>query len=155
MRLTFSSKLDWGSYIIPIAETATKKIGVLIHSMKFLSAETALYLYKSTIHPCMEYQWCNLILVWWFWATKVCLRASKISKMSVWSPNWTSNILKDRFWKLFLILFDKMVSILINTIQHEQYFFLFYTILCSSLMSYHQANNKCNNSNNNSKRKVL
>ena len=27
--LTFSSKLDWDSYIIPIAKTASKKIGVL------------------------------------------------------------------------------------------------------------------------------
>ena len=53
--LTFSSKLDWGSYIISIAKTASKKIGVLIRSMKFLSPEVALYLYKSTIHPCMEY----------------------------------------------------------------------------------------------------
>ena len=34
--LTFSSKLDWGSYIISIAKTAFKKIGALIHSMKFL-----------------------------------------------------------------------------------------------------------------------
>ena len=38
-----------------IAKTAPKKIGALISSMKFLSAEVALYLYKSTIHPCMEY----------------------------------------------------------------------------------------------------
>ena len=53
--LTFSSKLDWGSYIISIAKTAFKKNGVLIHSMKFLSPEVALYLYKSTICPCMEY----------------------------------------------------------------------------------------------------
>ena len=54
--LTFSSKLDWGSYIISTAKTASKKIGALIHSMKFLSPpEVALYLYKSTIHPCMEY----------------------------------------------------------------------------------------------------
>ena len=52
--LTFSSKLDWGSYI-SIANTASKKIGALICSMKFLSPEVALYLYKSTIHPCMEY----------------------------------------------------------------------------------------------------
>ena len=28
--LTFSSKLDWGSYIISIAKTASKKIGALI-----------------------------------------------------------------------------------------------------------------------------
>ena len=53
--LTFSSKLDWGSYIISIAKIASKKIGALIRSMKFLSPEVALYLYKSTIHPCMEY----------------------------------------------------------------------------------------------------
>ena len=58
--LTFSSKLDWGSYIISIAKTASKKIGALIRSMKFLSPEVALYLYKSTIRPCMEY----CCLVW-------------------------------------------------------------------------------------------
>ena len=55
MRLTFPSKLDWGSYIISITKTASKKIGALIRSMKFLSPEVALYLYKSTIRPCMEY----------------------------------------------------------------------------------------------------
>ena len=52
--LTFSSKLDWGSYIISIAKTASKKIGALIRSVKFLSPKVALYLYKSTIRPCME-----------------------------------------------------------------------------------------------------
>ena len=31
------------------------KIGALICSMKFLSPEVVLYLYKSTIRPCMEY----------------------------------------------------------------------------------------------------
>ena len=51
--LTFSSKLDWGSYIISIAKSASKKIGALIPSMKFLSPEVALYLYKFTIRPCM------------------------------------------------------------------------------------------------------
>ena len=30
-------------------------MGALIHSMKFLSSEVALYLYKSTIRPCIEY----------------------------------------------------------------------------------------------------
>ena len=50
--LTFSSKLDWGFYIISFASL---KIGALIFSMKFLSPEVAQYLYKSTIHPCMKY----------------------------------------------------------------------------------------------------
>ena len=53
--LTFYSKLNWGSYTISIAKTASKKIGALIRSMKFLSPEVALYLYKSTIRPCVEY----------------------------------------------------------------------------------------------------
>ena len=56
LELNFSSKLDWGSYIGPIAKTASNKIGTLIRSMKFLYCEVALYLYKSTIRPCMEYR---------------------------------------------------------------------------------------------------
>ena len=42
--LTFSSKWDWGSYIISIAKTTFKKIGALIPSMKFLSPEVGLSL---------------------------------------------------------------------------------------------------------------
>ena len=53
--LTFPSKLDWSSYIISIAKTSSKKTGALIRAMKFFSPEAALYLYKSTIHPFMEY----------------------------------------------------------------------------------------------------
>ena len=49
--LTFSSKLGWGSYIISIAKIASKKIGALILSMKFLFSEVVLCLYKSTIQP--------------------------------------------------------------------------------------------------------
>ena len=48
-----SSKLD--SCITSIAKTASKKTGALICSMKFLSSEVVLYLYKSTLWPCMEY----------------------------------------------------------------------------------------------------
>ena len=55
--LIFFSELDWVFYIITIAKTASKKIGALICSMKFLSLEVVLYLYKSTIWPCME-GWC-------------------------------------------------------------------------------------------------
>ena len=53
--LTFFSKLDWGSYAISIAKTASKKIGAFIRSVKCLSLDAALYLYKYTIQPCMEY----------------------------------------------------------------------------------------------------
>ena len=53
--LTFSSKLDWGSYIIFIAKTVSKKTGALIRPRKFLSPDVALYLYKFTKRPCMEY----------------------------------------------------------------------------------------------------
>ena len=53
--LNFSSKLDWGSYIISIAKTASKKIGTLIRSMKLLSPDVVLYLFKPTIRRCTEY----------------------------------------------------------------------------------------------------
>ena len=52
--LSFSSKLDWGPYIVSIAKTASKKTGALIRFMKFLSSEVALYFCKSTIRPCFE-----------------------------------------------------------------------------------------------------
>ena len=42
MGLTFISKLDWGSYIISIAKTVSKRIGALIRSMKFLFPEVTL-----------------------------------------------------------------------------------------------------------------
>ena len=38
-----------------MGKTASKKIEALIHSMKFHSPEVTLYLYKSTIQPCIEY----------------------------------------------------------------------------------------------------
>ena len=53
--LTLSSYLDWGSYTISHAKTASRKTEVFIRSIKFLSSELALYLYKSTIRPYMEY----------------------------------------------------------------------------------------------------
>ena len=59
--LIFSSKLGWGSYIISIVKTASKNIGALIRSMKFLFPDVALYLYKSTICPWIEY--CCHVLV--------------------------------------------------------------------------------------------
>ena len=59
--LTFSSELDWGSYINSIAKSAFIKIDTLICSMKFLSPEVVLYLSKCTIRPCMEY--CCHVLV--------------------------------------------------------------------------------------------
>ena len=51
--LTFSSKLDWGSYIVSIAKTTSKKIGALIHSCFFLLRMFCIY--KSIIQPCIEY----------------------------------------------------------------------------------------------------
>ena len=59
--MTFTLKLDWSSYIISIAKSASKKIGALIHSLKFLSSEVASYVNKSIIWPCSEYS-CH------FWA---------------------------------------------------------------------------------------
>ena len=60
LELSFTSKLDCGSYIISIAKPVSKKIKTLIRSMKFLSPEVALYLCNSTIPPSKGY----CCLVW-------------------------------------------------------------------------------------------
>ena len=56
LRLSFSSKLDYGCYIISTAKAAFKKIETLIGSTEFFSPEVVLCLYKSTKQPCMEYR---------------------------------------------------------------------------------------------------
>ena len=56
--MSFSSQSDWGSNLISIAKIASKTIGALIRSMKFLSPEVGLHLFKSIIPPCIEY-WCR------------------------------------------------------------------------------------------------
>ena len=60
--LTFSSKLDWSSYIISIAKTASKKIRALIRSMKFLSPEVALYL-SINLPYAYAWSWCPQLLL--------------------------------------------------------------------------------------------
>ena len=106
--LTFSSKLDWGSYIIFISKTASKKIGTLIRSIKFLSPEVALYLNKSTIQPCMEYC-CHI----WVGAPKCYLELSdKLQKhiQDYWSftcfLSWTlGSLLKcSQSWSFIRVL---------------------------------------------------
>ena len=54
--LTFSTKLNWGFCIISINKTASKKIWALI------CAKVALYLYKFTIRPWMEY-FCHVLFL--------------------------------------------------------------------------------------------
>ena len=66
-RVDFSSKLDWGSYIISIAKTVSKKIGALLRSMKFLSPEVTLFLYKLPYYNAwntvvMPGGWCSYLL---------------------------------------------------------------------------------------------
>ena len=58
LQVTFSSKLDWGTYIISIAKSFSKNIGVLTHSMKFLLLEVAPYLFlkKLGFTPCKAKQ---------------------------------------------------------------------------------------------------
>ena len=52
--------LDWSSYIVSIPKSASKKIGTSIRSMKFLSPEVVLYLYKSTIRPALQGYCCHV-----------------------------------------------------------------------------------------------
>ena len=54
----FLFKLVWGSCIASNVKAASKKLGFMIRSLKFLSPAVAHYLYKSTVEPCIEYCYC-------------------------------------------------------------------------------------------------
>ena len=60
--LTFSSKLDRGSYITSIPKTASIKIGAMIYSMKFLSPEKSTIMVMHGILLCLG--WCPLVAPW-------------------------------------------------------------------------------------------
>ena len=53
--LTISKDLNWNHYIKSIAMSASKKVGSLYRAKNFLSQKSLLYLYKSSIRPCIEY----------------------------------------------------------------------------------------------------
>ena len=53
--LTFIQSMDWKPYIQFIAKAASRKMGSIYRAQHFLTLESILYLYKSTIWPCMEY----------------------------------------------------------------------------------------------------
>ena len=74
---TFSSILDWVFYIISIAKSASKKIGVLICSMKYFSPQVAVYLCKCTIWPCIEYCCC-------VWAGVSSCNSELLDKLQKW-----------------------------------------------------------------------
>ena len=71
------SFLNWIGALVSIGTTASKKIGALICSMKFFSPKVALYLYKSTVQPCMGYC-CH------FWAGAPSCYLELIDKLQKW-----------------------------------------------------------------------
>ena len=66
--------------------------------------------YPSPLPQC-----CNLTLAWWFWATKVCLQASKISKICLfgrpngWATSWKVNF--ENYSRYSLIKFYQFLLI--------------------------------------------
>ena len=62
--LCFFNDLSWKDYIQSIAKSATMKVGSRYRSIKYLTPESILYFYTSTICPCFEYcchiwAWCS------------------------------------------------------------------------------------------------
>ena len=53
--LSFSSKLDWGSYIVSLPKTASRKIGTQSSSMKFLSIDIVPCWYRYAKQSRIEY----------------------------------------------------------------------------------------------------
>ena len=72
--LYFTNTLDWTPYIESIALSAARKIGSLFRARAYLTPESILYLYKSTIRPCMEYC-CHI------WAGASCTALRSLDKI--------------------------------------------------------------------------
>ena len=53
--LKFTPDLKWNEYIDSVAKGAARMVGTLYRSMRLLTPESLLYLYKSQIRPIMEY----------------------------------------------------------------------------------------------------
>ena len=53
--LTVTQSMDWKPYIQYIAKASSRKVGSLYRGQHFLTPESILYLYRSTIQPCKEY----------------------------------------------------------------------------------------------------
>ena len=47
--MPFFSELDWAALIVSIIKAASKKMGVLIHSVMFLSTEIVFCIYKPIL----------------------------------------------------------------------------------------------------------
>ena len=81
--LTFFSKLDCGSYIISLAETASKKIGTLICSMKFF----LLRLLCISVNLPYGHGWSTVVMFWLVLvvATWNCWISYKMDMQACWS----------------------------------------------------------------------
>ena len=66
--LSLTNNFSWNGYIESIAKLTAMKVGSLYRVRNFLSPASILYIYKSTIRPCMEYC-CHL----WAGASAECL----------------------------------------------------------------------------------
>ena len=53
--LTFARSMDWKPYIQSIVKAGSRKVVSLYRAQHFLTPESILYLFISTIWPCMEY----------------------------------------------------------------------------------------------------
>ena len=53
--MTLSQDFSWRTYIESIAKSSAMKVGSLLRARSYLTPESILYLYKSSIRPCIEY----------------------------------------------------------------------------------------------------
>ena len=119
------------------------------------------YFYPQSIlilEECLQkWQWSNVTLARRFWATKVCLLVSKISKICLFgcptgrATSWKANF--ENFSKYYLVKWYQVLSIqhsMIDTSFRFRHTFLLsarssqsHTTSCSSLMSHYWVTSKC------------
>ena len=98
-----------------ITKSASKKIGALVHFMKFLSPEVGLYVYKSTTRPFMEF----VVVIAGF--------RTRLVELNLGYPENSSLKPRKHSWGGFISIFLRVVTKTINnhkptetTTNHQQ-----------------------------------
>ena len=105
-------------------------------SLFLLKLHAWMYNTQQTVH-----QWCNLTFARWFWATKVCLWARKISKVCLFGhPTgpvtfWKANF--ENYSRYLLIKCYQFLSVyysISNTSLYFNYFYILYNFVSIFLL---------------------
>ena len=121
-------KLDRGPYIACIAKTASKKLGALICSIKFIFFEVTFYIYKYTMQLCMEYCWHIWagVSTWYL----VMLEVTETGMQDCWTNtcclSWTQSHRKNLFLRYYFGRCSSELNSIFSWVVHSLFWWVIF-----------------------------